>query len=155
MTNSRELIDEGLASRLKTSDLIQKVQRKFAGIDLESGAVEGISHLEMPVVIVNTGNETNVEEYPGGRTRIRYRPEIVGYVYDTDESATKLNELITETKKMLFSNRRIMNGAACVGMINGLVSVTTDKGRLTPYGAFSLTIEVLYDYQTSTGGQVS
>ena len=155
MTNARELIDEGLATRLKTSELIQKVQRKFAGIDLESGAIEGISHLSMPVVIVNTGNEGSVEEYPGGRTRIRYTPEIVGYVYDTDESATKLNELITETKKILFSNRRIMNGAACVGMINGLVSVSTDRGRLTPYGAFSLTIEVLYDYQTSTGGEVS
>lgn len=155
MTNSRELIDEGLASRLSESSLIQKVQRKFAGIDLEAGAVEGISHLEMPVVIVNTGNEGSIEEYPGGRTRVRYTPEIVGYVYDTDESATELNALITETKKMLFSNRRVMNGAACVGMINGLVSLSTDRGRLTPYGAFSMTIEILYDYQTSTGGEQS
>lgn len=154
MTNSRELIDAGLADRLSESTLIQKVQRKFAGIDLESGAVEGISHLEMPVVIVNTGNEGSIEEYPGGRTRVRYTPEIVGYVYDTDESATELNALITETKKMLFSNRRVMNGSACVGMINGLVSLTTDRGRLTPYGAFSMTIEVLYDYQTSTGGEI-
>ena len=155
MTNSRELIDEGIALRLKTSELIQKVQRKFAGIDLESGAVEGISHLEMPVGIINTGNETNVEEFPGGKTRIHYTPEIVGYVYDTDESSTELNALITETKKMLFSNRRIMNGSACVGMINGLVSLSTDRGRLTPYGAFSMTIEILFDYQTSTGGEVS
>ena len=154
MTNARELIDEGLVARLKTSELIQKVQRKFAGIDIEAGAIEGISHLEMPVVIVNTGNETNVEEFPGGKTRIHYMPEIVGYVYDTDESATKLNALITETKKMLFSNRRIMNGAACVGMINGLRNVSTDRGRLTPYGAFSMTIEILFDYQTSTGGEV-
>lgn len=154
MTNSRELIDQGLADRLSESTLIQKVQRKFAGIDLESGAVEGISHLEMPVVIVNTGNEGNIEEYPGGRTRVRYTPEIVGYVYDTDESSTELNALITETKKMLFSNRRVMNGSACVGMINGLVSLTTDRGRLTPYGAFSMTIEILYDYQTSTGGEI-
>lgn len=155
MTNSRELIDEGLAERLRTSELIQKVQRKFAGIDLEAGAVEGISHLEMPVVIVNTGNEGNIEEYPGGRTRVRYTPEIVGYVYDTDESATELNALITETKKMLFFNRRVMNGAACVGIINGLVSLSTDRGRLTPYGAFSMTIEILYDYQTSTGGEIT
>lgn len=155
MTNARELIDEGLVARLKTSDAIQKVQRKFAGIDIEAGAIEGISHLEMPVVIVNTGNEGSIEEYPGGRTRVHYTPEIVGYVYDTDESSTELNALITETKKMLFSNRRIMNGAACVGMINGLVSLTTDRGRLTPYGAFSMTIEILYDYQTSTGGEVS
>lgn len=155
MTNARELIDEGLVARLKTSDAIQKVQRKFAGIDIEAGAIEGISHLEMPVVIINTGNETNIEEFPGGKTRIHYTPEIVGYVYDTDESATELNALITETKKMLFSNRRIMNGAACVGMINGLVSLTTDRGRLTPYGAFSLTIEILFDYQTSTGGEIT
>ena len=155
MTNARELIDEGLAERLSTSAMFQKVQRKFAGIDIESGAIEGLSHLEMPAVIVNTGNEAIDKELPGGTTRIRYSPEIVGYVYDTDESATKLNALITEVKKVLFTNRRIMNGSACVGIINGLQGVTTDRGRLTPYGAFSMTIEILYDYTTSTGGEIA
>lgn len=65
-TNSREEIDKALVVSLSGSTVIQRVSREFVGIDLESGAIEEISHLEMPAVIVNTGNETGFKEIPGG-----------------------------------------------------------------------------------------
>ncbi|HML96734.1 MAG TPA: hypothetical protein PKC29_15025 [Thermodesulfobacteriota bacterium] len=153
-TNIREEIDKALADALRASSLIQLVTREFVGVDMESGAIEGISHLEMPAVIVNTGNETGYVEIPGGKTRAKYSPEIVGYVYDEDEYFTELNALVAETKKMLFASRRIIYGGACVGILNGVTALTTDRGRLAPYGAFSMTLEILYDYETVTGGEL-
>lgn len=154
VTNIREEIDKALEDSLKLSSVIQLVTREFVGVDLETGAIEGISYLEMPAVIVNTGNETGYTEIPGGRTRVKYSPEIVGYVYDEDEYFKELNRLIAETKKMLFADRRVMSGGDCVGVINGLTQLTTDRGRLAPYGAFSMTLEILYDYTTVTGGEL-
>lgn len=155
VTNIREEIDKALADSLKLSSVIQLVTREFVGVDLETGAIEGISHLEMPAVIVNTGNEAGFIEIPGGKTRVHYSPEIVGYVYDEDEYFKELNRLLAETKKMLFADRRVMSGSDCIGIINGVTSVTTDRGRLAPYGAFSMTLEILYDYRTVTGGELS
>lgn len=153
-TNMREEIDKALVTSLQASSLIQLVTREFVGVDLETGAIEEISHLEMPAVIVNTGNEAGYYELPGGRTRVKYSPEIVGYVYDEDEYFTELNALIAEVKKRLFTDRRVMYESSCVGVINGVTSLTTDRGRLAPYGAFSMTIEILYDYETVTGGEL-
>ena len=154
MANIREEIDEALADALRASPVIQLVTREFVGVDLETGAIEGISHLEMPAVIVNTGNETGYVEIPGGKTRVKYSPEIVGYVYDEEEYFTELNALIAETKKMLFAERRIVHGGVSVGILNGVTGLTTDRGRLAPYGAFSMTLEILYDYETVTGGEL-
>lgn len=154
MANIREEIDEALADALRASSLIQLVTREFVGVDLETGAIEGISHLEMPAVIVNTGNEAGYVEIPGGKTRVKYSPEIVGYVYDEEEYFTELNALIAETKKMLFANRRVVHGGASVGILNSVTALTTDRGRLAPYGAFSMTLEILYDYETVTGGNL-
>ena len=154
-TNIREEIDKALVVSLQGSSLIQLVTREFAGVDLDTGAVEGISHLEMPAVIVNTGNESDYMEIPGGKTRVMYSPEIVGYVYDEDEYFTELNKLVAEMKRNLFANRRVMYNSSSIGIINGITSLTTDRGRLAPYGAFSMTLEILFDYQTSTGGELS
>ncbi|MCA9809140.1 MAG: hypothetical protein AB7I96_13860 [Candidatus Dadabacteria bacterium] len=153
-TNIREEIDKALADSLLASSLIQLVTREFVGVDMETGAIEGISYMEMPAVVVNTGNETGYVEIPGGKTRVKYSPEIVGYVYDESEYFTDLNELIAETKKRLFASRRIMYGGASIGILNGVTALTTDRGRLAPYGAFSMTLEILYDYETVTGGEL-
>lgn len=153
-TNIREEIDKALVENLRTSTLIQRVTREFVGVDLDTGAIEEISHLEMPAVIVNTGNESGFIEMPGGKTRVNYSPEIVGYVYDEDEYFEKLNSLITETKIKLFSDRRIIYNSESVGVINGITALNTDRGRLAPYGAFSMTLEILFDYQTTTGGEL-
>lgn len=153
-TNIREEIDKALVGNLRTSTLIQRVTREFVGVDLDTGAIEEISHLEMPAIIVNTGNESGFIEMPGGKTRVNYSPEIVGYVYDEDEYFEKLNSLITETKIKLFSDRRIIYNSESVGVINGITALNTDRGRLAPYGAFSMTLEILFDYQTTTGGEL-
>ena len=84
-----------------------------------------------------------------------YSPEIVGYVYDEDEYFTELNKLIAEVKKLLFSNRRIIYNSISIGTINGVTALNTDRGRLAPYGAFSMTLEILYDYTTSNGGELT
>jgi len=154
-TNIREEIDKALVVSLVESTLIQKVSREFVGIDLESGAIEGISHLEMPAVIVNTGNETGFIEIPGGNTRVNYSPEIVGYVYDEDEYFCELNKLIAEVKKMLFTDRRVIHNSISIGTITGVTALSTDRGRLAPYGAFSMTLDILYDYKTKEGGELS
>ena len=153
-TNIREEIDKALVVSLRTSTLIQRVTREFVGVDLNTGAIEGISHLEMPAVIVNTGNESGFTEMPGGKTRVNYSPEIVGYVYDEDEYFERLNRLITETKIKLFSDRRILYNSESIGVINGITTLNTDRGRLAPYGAFSMTLDILFDYQTATGGEL-
>jgi hypothetical protein len=131
------------------------VTREFVGVDLNTGAIEGISHLEMPALIVNTGNEAGFTELPGGRTRINYSPEIVGYVYDEDEYFERLNALICETKVRIFSDRRIIYNSESIGVINGINAINTDRGRLAPYGAFSMTLDILFDYKTSTGGELA
>lgn len=154
-TNIREEIDKALALSLSQSTLIQKVSREFVGIDLESGAIEEISYLEMPAVIVNTGNESGFVEIPGGTTRVNYSPEIVGYVYDEDEYFCELNKLIAEVKKMLFSDRRILHNSISIGTVNGVTALSTDRGRLAPYGAFSMTLDILYDYKTTDGGELT
>ena len=154
-TNIREQIDKALVESLKKSSVIQKVSREFVGVDLESGAIEQISHMEMPAVIVNTGNETGFTELPGGRTRVVYSPEIIGYIYDEDEYFSLLNRLVADTKKMLFTDRRLIYNSAQIGIVNGIINLATDRGRLAPYGAFSMTLEVFYDYQTQTGGEIS
>ena len=153
-TNIREEIDKALVESLGESTVIQKVSREFVGVDLETGAIEEISHLEMPAVIVNTGNETAFIEIPGGKTRVNYSPEIVGYVYDEDEYFSELNKLIAEVKKMLFTDRRIMHDSVSIGTLNGVTALSTDRGRLAPYGAFSITIDILYDYNTKDGGEL-
>ena len=153
-TNIREEIDKALVVSLRTSTLIQRVTREFVGVDLNTGAIEGISHLEMPAVIVNTGNESGFTEMPGGNTRVNYSPEIVGYVYDEDEYFERLNRLITETKIRLFSDRRILYNSESIGVINGIIALNTDRGRLAPYGAFSMTLDILFDYQTAAGGEL-
>jgi len=154
-TNIREEIDKAIVARLQDSTLIQRVTREFVGVDLDTGAIEGLSHLEMPSIIVNTGNETGFTELPGGRTRVNYSPEIVGYVYDEDEYFERLNSLIAETKVRLFSDRRIMYNSESIGVINGIAAINTDRGRLAPYGAFSMTLDVLFDYKSSTGGELT
>ena len=154
-TNIREEIDKALVDSLRNSTKIQRVTREFVGVDLDTGAIEEISHLEMPAVIVNTGNESGFTEMPGGKTRVIYSPEIVGYVYDEDEYFERLNSLITETKIRLFSDRRINYNSECIGVINAIAALNTDRGRLAPYGAFSMTLELFYDYKTSTGGELS
>lgn len=153
-TNIREEIDKALVASLQTSTLIQRVTREFVGVDLDTGAIEEISHLEMPAVIVNTGNESGFTEMPGGKTRVNYSPEIVGYVYDEDEYFERLNTLIAETKIRLFTNRRINYSSECIGVINGIAAINTDRGRLAPYGAFSMTLDIVFDYVTSTGGEL-
>ena len=155
MTNIREEIDKALAKSLSDSTVIQKVSREFVGIDLSSGAIEEISHLEMPAVIVNTGNETGFIEIPGGKTRVNYSPEIVGYVYDEDEYFCELNKLIAEVKKLLFTDRRVIHNSVSLGTLNGVTALSTDRGRLAPYGAFSMTLDILYDYVTKDGGELS
>jgi len=155
MTNIREEIDKAIVVSLQNSTLIQRVTREFVGVDLDTGAIEELSHLEMPAIIVNTGNESGFTELPGGRTRVNYSPEIVGYVYDEDEYFERLNSLIAETKVRLFSDRRITHNSECIGVINGIAAINTDRGRLAPYGAFSMTLDVLFDYQTSTGGELA
>jgi hypothetical protein len=153
-TNIREEIDKAIVSSLGSSTVVQKVSREFVGIDLESGAIEEISHLEMPAVIVNTGNETGFIELPGGTTRVNYSPEIVGYVYDEDEYFCELNKLIAEVKKKLFTDRRIIYNSVSIGTVNGVTALSTDRGRLAPYGAFSMTLDILYDYKTKDGGEL-
>jgi hypothetical protein len=153
-TNIREEIDKAIVSSLGSSTVVQKVSREFVGIDLESGAIEEISHLEMPAVIVNTGNETGFIELPGGTTRVNYSPEIVGYVYDEDEYFCELNKLIAEVKKKLFTDRRIIYNSVSIGTVNGVTALSTDRGRLALYGAFSMTLDILYDYKTKDGGEL-
>lgn len=152
--NIREEIDKAIVESLQSSTLIQRVTREFVGVDLDTGAIEELSHLEMPAIIVNTGNETGFTELPGGRTRVNYSPEIVGYVYDQDEYFERLNALIAETKVRLFSDRRILHNSESIGVINGVSAINTDRGRLAPYGAFSMTLDVVFDYKTSTGGEL-
>ena len=153
-TNIREQIDKALVESLQASTLIQRVTREFVGVDLDTGAIEELSHLEMPAIIVNTGNETGFTELPGGRTRVNYSPEIVGYVYDEDEYFERLNALIAETKVRLSTDRRVIYNSEPIGQINGVSAINTDRGRLAPYGAFSMTLDVIFDYKTSTGGEL-
>ncbi|GJM14947.1 MAG: hypothetical protein DHS20C13_02740 [Thermodesulfobacteriota bacterium] len=154
VTNIRDEIDKALAEKLKSSSLIQRVSREFVAVDLETGTIEEISHLEMPALVVNSGNEAGFVETAGGSTRVNYSPEIVGYVYDEDEYFSELNKLIAETKKILFADRRIIYNSQSIGTINGITSINTDRGRLAPYGAFSMALDVLFDYKTSTGGEL-
>lgn len=157
-TDVREEIDKAIVAVLQTNSAIQLVTREFVGFDLDSGAIEGISHLEMPAVIVNTGNESNSTQGPlGNSTRITYSPEIVGYVYDEDEYFTELNKLIANVKKTLFTlaNRRYLYNGVPIGLLQSFTGLNTDRGRLAPYGAFSMTLEILADYITSTGGELS
>lgn len=153
-TNIREEIDKALVVSLQSSSLIQLVTREFVSVDYDTGVIEGISYLEMPAVVVNTGNEADYVEIPGGKTRVTYSPEIVGFVHDQDEYFIQLNTLVAETKKMLFTDRRVMYNSSSIGLINGITELTTDRGRLAPYAIFSMTIEILFDYQTSTGGEL-
>lgn len=158
ITDIREEIDKALVSILKTNTTINLVTRKFVGFDLDSGAIEGISHLEMPAVVVNTGNESNSTQGPlGNSTRITYSPEIIGYVYDEDEYFSTLNSLIANVKKTLFTqaNRRYFYNNKYLGQLQSFTGLSTDRGRLAPYGAFSLTLEILADYSTSTGGELT
>lgn len=157
-TDIREEIDKAIEAVLKTNPAIQKVTREFVGFDLDSGAIEGISYLDMPAVIVNTGNESNSTQGPvGNNTRITYSPEIVGYVYDEDEYFTDLNKLIANVKKTLFTqaNRRYFYNGSPIGFLHSYTTLSTDRGRLAPYAAFSMTLEILADYTTSTGGELS
>lgn len=153
-TDIREEIDKALVVSLQSSSLIQLVTREFVSVDYDTGVIEGISYLEMPAVVVNTGNESDYVEIPGGKTRVKYSPELVGFVHDQDEYFTQLNKLVAETKKMLFADRRIMYNSSSIGLVNGITDVVTDRGRLAPYGLFSMTLEILFEYQTSTGGEL-
>lgn len=158
ITDIREEIDKAIVAVLKTNTAINLVTRKFVGFDLDTGAIEGISYLEMPAIVVNTGGESNTTQGPlGNNTRITYSPEIVGYVYDEDEYFTELNKLIANVKKTLFTqaNRRYFYNNVPIGLLQSYNSLSTDRGRLAPYGAFTMTLEILADYTTSTGGELS
>lgn len=156
-TNIREEIDKYLVSILQdNSSLIRHVDRRFVGLDLESGSIQGISPHDMPAVIVNSGNMANDFTGPatGGKSYF-YTPELVGYVHDMDSYYTELNSLVTEVIKILFSNRQVDYNGTCIALIQDFNSLLIDRGRLAPLGAFTMELQIRTQFDPATGGELT
>lgn len=154
-TNIREEIDKHIVDSLKqTEGIIRTVTRQFIGLDLEAGSLSGISKHQMPAVIVNSGNESFDAAGPAGRVNMIYTPELVGFVHDQNEYFTELNQFIAEVKKLIFSNANVMHNNECIALIQQINLIRIDRGRLAPLAVFAMELNVRYNYQVLTGGEL-
>ncbi len=153
-TDIREEIDKFIVTQLETSHFIETVTRNYAGIDSNTAQIQGLSHHELPAVIVNSGNEVRNSSGPAGRVSVTYSPELVGYIWDEDEYFTKLNRLIKEVKKIIYGNYNVVYNAVVIAVITEINSIRIDRGRLSPLAVFSMELGVRYNHIQTTGGEL-
>ena len=142
-------IREDIASNIATtltaisSPAVKKVSRQPFPLD-------ELSEQQYPAILIQTQEETREDQELGSGARRRIANTeflITGYTKGLESNIdTARNELITAIETALETDITRNNKA----LDTEVISVETDAGSLFPYGAISMVVRVMYEYDSGT-----
>ena len=141
----RENIASNIATTLAaiTSPAVKKVSRQPFPLD-------ELSEAQYPAILIQTQEETREDSElgSGAKTRISNLEFLItGYTKGSESNIdTARNALITAIETALETDITRSNNA----LDTEVISIETDAGTLFPYGAISMVVRVMYEYQSGT-----